>query len=150
MSRTAHQMTFGIVLAMATTVTGCSDPVGPENVAGTFAMKNIGPIVDFNDGGVKHLVADTLFLRVNGFGSRRSVLLRSPSPTGPIIVELRTDEFSFRVEETRIGFRWSCSPGIACTANYEWEWYDLGFGAQTMQARDALRATYIRLGASAP
>lgn len=111
-------------------------------------MKNIAPIVDFNDGGIPHLMADTLFLRANGFGQRRSVLWRSPTPTGPIVVDLRADEFSYRVEATRIGFRWSCPPGIACTAHYEWEWYDLGFGAQSMKARDGLRATDIRLSAS--
>ena len=143
--RAARQMTFGIALTIIATVTGCSNPLGPEDVAGAFAMKSIGPIVDFNDGGVPHLVADTLFLEANGFGVRRSTLWRSPSPAGPIIVDLRTDGFSYRVERTRVGFRWSCSPGIACTPNAAWEWYDLGFGARTMQARDALRATYVRL-----
>ena len=148
--RAARQMTFGIALAVAATVTGCSDPLGPKDVAGTFVMTSRAPLVDYMDGGVPHLMADTLLLQPDGFGVRHSTFFRSPSPTGPIVVDLRTEGFAYRVEARRIGFRWSCSPEIACSVTAGWEWYDLDFGARTLRARDAVRATYIRLGAPAP
>lgn len=95
------------ILAVATLVlAGCSDPLGPSDVSGTYVLTRVGsgslPIArTFSDGSMLRIEADSVVLRADGTGYQHSVQWFTPAGG----IERRSagpEEFTYRMDGLRV------------------------------------------------
>lgn len=131
------------LLACSLFVLGCSDSLGPEDVAGLYALERIGseplPAVLFEtEYGIVRVESETILLRADGTGTISGVQESIPwqdghSATGPVWTER---VIRFRTVAGRIEIEFVCAPNESCL---------LGPHMVARRTTDGLWATYYEL-----
>lgn len=150
MSRKIAVRTLVRVLALAAVVAGCGDVLGPQDVAGTYALRAPSFPPAFTGDSIWRLLADTFVVRADKSATKRywiQIVRRSTNDTTRIA---RTAEYSYLIDANAIGFREECEVGAFCESFNRREWYDLTVGAFAMRVRGQTDMWYVRVGAGAP
>ena len=104
---------------------GCGEPLGPEDVAGTYVLRSIAgeplPAVSLASGdGTFRIVADTLRLRADGTGRRLTTaeIELAVAPAGEDGQEVVRGEraLRFRVVGARVEIEYVCGINEMCVA----------------------------------
>lgn len=144
---TGRARTFTLTLACAAlpSLGGCGDPLGPDDVAGTFVLAR-PPRLNAPAGSVPSIVADTFFISSNGYAQRHLWSGPSPASGEPATTTLMQSTFAVSLEGRAIGFEWLCPSGQICAAISIQLWFELDPTGRVMRARDGSGAAYVRIG----
>lgn len=144
---TARRLRVAIALATVPALSSCGDPLGPADVAGTFALTAPYPVPSIALIQAR-VVADTFFIEPSGTALRRTWIEQSSTVGGPTTVSLQEGTFDVLVENRAIGFQWRCPDGVACAAAGVLLWYELDPVGRTMRPRGVPSVVYLRVDAS--
>ena len=105
------------VLVFLTSLTACDDPLGPQDVAGTYVLRSVRgdpvPAIFWeSEQSQLHVLADTLRLHVDGTGVE-VWLLQSTGlyASGP---DRRERVLTFHIRDSRIEATYPCGPAENC------------------------------------